>query len=326
MDKNRLIEIGRRTVAIEERAIANLHKSIDANFAAACNAILKCESGKGRTVVIGLGKSGHIARKISATLSSTGTPSFFVHSAEAGHGDLGMITRQDIVIMISYSGNSEELVRLIPLIKRLNVPMISITGNKSSPLAVAADISLLVKVEEEACPLGLAPTSSTTATLVIGDALAIALLEARGFTADDFAFSHPSGLLGRRLLLKVGDIMHKGKDIPMVSAEVKITEALLEVSSKMLGMTNILDKDKKLIGVFTDGDLRRCLDKKIDIHTASVSEVMTKKFTSVQDSDLAAAALKIMDDKKINALPVLNREGKLVGAMNMHDLLKAGVI
>lgn len=323
MDKKRLLEIGRRTIDIEKRAIDELHTSIDESFVAACQTMLKCT---GRIVVIGLGKSGHIARKISATLSSTGTPSFFVHSAEAGHGDFGMITRQDLVIMISYSGVSEELTRLIPLVKHLGIPMIAITGNKSSSLSVSADISLVVQVTEEACPLGLAPTSSTTATLVIGDALAIALLEARGFTADDFAFSHPSGLLGKRLLLKVGDLMHKDKDIPIVDATVKIDQALLEVTSKRLGMTAIVDQDGQLIGVFTDGDLRRCLDKKIDIRTTPVRDVMTKKFATTKDSDLAATALKIMEAKKINSLPVLNKENELVGAMNMHDLLKAGVI
>lgn len=324
MDKKRLIEIGRRTIEIEERAISQLYKNIDDNFVAACELILKC---KGRIVVIGLGKSGHVARKISATLSSTGTPSFFVHSAEAGHGDFGMITRQDVVIMISYSGVSEELARLIPLVKRLDIPMVSITGNESSPLSVAADISLVVKVAEEACPLGLAPTSSTTATLVIGDAIAVALLEARGFTAEDFAFSHPSGLLGKRLLLKVGDIMHKDKDIPIVDSKVTIDKALIEVTSKRLGMTAVVNaKNKKLVGVFTDGDLRRCLDKKTDIHTTSVSDVMTKKFSTIEEGDLAATALKLMDAKKINALPVVNKKGDLVGAMNMHDLLQAGVI
>lgn len=323
MDKKRLIEIGLRTLDIEERAINGLRQSIDESFALACQAMIKC---KGRIVVIGLGKSGHIARKISATLSSTGSPSFFVHSAEAGHGDFGMITRQDLVIMISYSGASEELSRLIPLVKRLDIPMIAITGNELSELSVSADISLSVKVAEEACPLGLAPTSSTTATLVIGDCLAIALLEARGFTADDFAFSHPSGLLGRRLLLKVSDLMHKGKDIPIVDATVKINKALLEVTSKRLGMTTIVDADGQLIGIFTDGDLRRCLDKKIDLHTAAVSDVMTKEFATVKESELAAAALKLMEDKKINSLPVINSKNELVGAMNMHDLLRAGVI
>lgn len=323
LDKKRLLEIGKRTIEIEERAIGQLYKNLDDNFVAACEAILKCT---GRIVVIGLGKSGHVARKISATLSSTGTPSFFVHSAEAGHGDFGMITRQDLVIMISYSGVSEELARLIPLVKRLDIPMISITGNETSPLSVAADISLIVQVAEEACPLGLAPTSSTTATLVIGDALAIALLEARGFTAEDFAFSHPSGLLGRRLLLKVGDIMHKGADIPVVDSKTTIDKALLEVTSKRLGMTAVVNQQKKLVGVFTDGDLRRCLDKRTDIHTTQVSDVMTDKFSTMEEGELAAAALKLMEDKKINAIPVVNKQGDLVGAMNMHDLLQAGVI
>lgn len=321
MDNKQLISSGKRTLEIESKALQGI--TIDEKFATACQAMLKCE---GRIIIIGIGKSGHIARKIAATFTSTGTPAFFVHSAEAGHGDMGMITKQDLVIMVSYSGKSDELVNLIPPIKRLNIVMLAITGEEQSPLAQAADIVLSTKVSEEACPLGLAPTSSTTATLVLGDCLAIALLEARGFTADDFAFSHPSGTLGRKLLLKVDDIMHKDKDIPKVSSADKIDQVLIEMTSKRLGMTTIVDKDNKLVGVFTDGDLRRCLDKKIDINTTEISEVMSTSFSSVQNNELAVAALKLMEEQKINSLPVLDDKRKLIGALNMHDLLRAGVL
>lgn len=323
LDKAKIIEIGRRTLQLEEQALKDLSGFIDDNFVAACGLLLNCQ---GRVVVIGLGKSGHVARKIAATLASTGTPSFFVHSAEAGHGDLGMITKQDVAVMISYSGKSEELIRLLPMVKRLDIKMIAITGDQASPLAQAAEVVIPTTVAKEACPLGLAPTSSTTATLAMGDALAVAVLEARGFTADDFAFSHPSGALGRKLLLKVADVMHSGDEIPQVAEQVTIDQALMEVTSKRLGMTTVLDAQGKLIGVFTDGDLRRCLDKKVDIHQTSVAKVMTKKFTTIKHSELSATALKLMDDKKINSMPVVDDQGNLVGALNMHDLLKAGVI
>ncbi len=323
MKNSDLINIGKRSVEMEQGAVQEMLSRIDENFALACRTLLAC---KGRIVVIGIGKSGHIARKIASTFASTGSPSFFVHSAEAGHGDMGMITEKDVAIMISYSGKSEELVRLLPIVKRMGIKMIAMTGSATSPLAKAADIHISVKISKEACPLNLAPTSSTTATLVMGDAMAIAMLEARGFTADDFAFSHPSGALGRKLLLRVSDVMHSGKDIPMVNRTVKIAKALHEMTSKRLGMTTIVDEQKQLVGIFTDGDLRRCLDKRLDVHQKSVGEVMTTKFQTVRGTALAAEALKLMDSNKINALPVVDEDNKLIGAMNMHDLLKSGVL
>ena len=323
MKNSDLINIGKRSVEMEQGAVQEMLSRIDENFALACRTLLAC---KGRIVVIGIGKSGHIARKIASTFASTGSPAFFVHSAEAGHGDMGMITEKDIAIMVSYSGKSEELVRLIPIIKRMGIKMIAMTGSATSPLAKAADIHISVKISKEACPLNLAPTSSTTATLVMGDAMAIAMLEARGFTADNFAFSHPSGSLGRKLLLRVSDVMHSGKDIPMVNRTVNIVEALHEMTSKRLGMTTIVDGKKQLVGIFTDGDLRRCLDKRLDVHQKSVGEVMTTKFQTIGENALAAEALKLMDSNKINALPVVDEDNKLIGAMNMHDLLKSGVL
>ena len=323
MKNSDLINIGKRSVEMEQSAVQEMLSRIDESFALACRTLLAC---KGRIVVIGIGKSGHIARKIAATFASTGSPAFFVHSAEAGHGDMGMITEKDVAIMISYSGKSEELVRLLPIVKRMGIKMIAMTGAATSPLAKAADIHISVKISKEACPLNLAPTSSTTATLVMGDALAIAMLEARGFTADDFAFSHPSGALGRKLLLRVSDVMHSDKDIPMVNQTVKVAKALHEMTSKRLGMTTIVDEQKQLVGIFTDGDLRRCLDKQLDVHQKSVGEVMTTEFQTVKGTALAAEALKLMDSNKINALPVVDEDNKLIGAMNMHDLLKSGVL
>ena len=323
MNNSDLINIGKRSVELEQSAVQEMLSRIDENFALACRILLAC---KGRIVVIGIGKSGHIARKIASTFASTGSPAFFVHSAEAGHGDMGMITEKDVAIMVSYSGKSEELVRLLPIVKRMGIKMIAMTGSATSPLAKAADIHISVKISKEACPLNLAPTSSTTATLVMGDAMAIAMLEARGFTADNFAFSHPSGSLGRKLLLRVSDVMHSGKDIPMVNRTVNIVEALQEMTSKRLGMTTIVDGKKQLVGIFTDGDLRRCLDKRLDVHQKSVGEVMTTKFQTIRENALAAEALKLMDSNKINALPVVDEDNKLIGAMNMHDLLKSGVL
>ena len=323
MNNSDLINIGKRSVELEQSAVQEMLSRIDENFALACRILLAC---KGRIVVIGIGKSGHIARKIASTFASTGSPAFFVHSAEAGHGDMGMITEKDVAIMVSYSGKSEELVRLLPIVKRMGIKMIAMTGSATSPLAKAADIHISVKISKEACPLNLAPTSSTTATLVMGDAIAIAMLEARGFTADNFAFSHPSGALGRKLLLRVSDVMHSGKDIPMVNRTVNIVEALQEMTSKRLGMTTIVDEKKQLVGIFTDGDLRRCLDKRLDVHQKAVGEVMTTEFQTVRGSALAAEALKLMDSNKINALPVVDEDNKLIGAMNMHDLLKSGVL
>lgn len=316
------IELGLRTLNIELRAIEDLRASFDDNFVAACQHMLRC---KGRIIVAGMGKSGHIARKIAATLASTGTPSFFVHAAEAGHGDMGMITAKDLVLMISHSGKTQELVQLIPLVKRLGIPLLAMSGNANSILAREADIHLLIKIAQEACPLDLAPTSSTTAALVMGDALAIALLEARGFTADDFAFSHPSGSLGKKLLLRVGDIMHSGDALPQVTEEVNLSAALIEMTEKKLGMTTVLNKDGKLSGIFTDGDLRRWLDRGIDVHKTKMKEVMTTRFHRIRNAALASEALELMQRNKINALPVVDEQGDLIGAFNMHDLLRAGV-
>lgn len=283
------------------------------------------DNSHGKVVVMGMGKSGHIGKKIAATLASTGTSAFFVHPGEASHGDLGMIERGDIVIAISNSGESSEILSLIPVLKRLNIRIISMTGNPQSNMAKLADLHLQITVPEEACPLGLAPTSSTTATLVMGDALAVALLQARGFTAEDFALSHPGGALGRKLLLKLSDIMHTGTALPIVQPQALIRDALLEISQKGLGMTAIVDAKMQLIGIFTDGDLRRILDKRIDIHSATISEVMTQKPTVAEPNMLAVEGLNLMQDKRINGL-MLCENGKLVGALNMHDLLKAGVM
>lgn len=323
IDEHQFIDAGKRTVELEAGAISSLGDKIDAGFIKACELILACE---GRVVVTGMGKSGHICNKIAATLASTGTPAFFVHPGEASHGDLGMITRKDVVLAISNSGTTAEVVTILPLIKRMGAPLISMTGAPGSALATAAQAHLDVSVEQEACPLGLAPTSSTTAALVMGDALAIALLEARGFSAEDFAFSHPGGALGRRLLLKVEDIMHTGADIPIVSQNTMMSEALLEVTAKKLGITTVVDDDGKLIGIFTDGDLRRALDQSIDIHTTPIDQVMTRQCKTIQSGQLAAEALNLMQDNKINALVVLDQDHRPEGALNMHDLLRAGVI
>ncbi len=312
-----------RAIEIERDAIQALTDRIDDHFIRACEVIMAC---KGRVVVTGMGKSGHIGNKIAATLASTGTPSFFVHPGEASHGDLGMITSQDVVLAISNSGNTSEVLTILPLIKRMGAPLISMTGNENSTLAREAVANLDVSVTLEACPLGLAPTSSTTATLVMGDALAVALLEARGFSSEDFALSHPGGSLGRRLLLRVTDIMHTGDRIPRVQEDITLGGALLEISRKGLGMTTVINAEGDLIGVFTDGDLRRTLDRSIDIHNTSIADVMTRNGRVIHDDQLAAEALKMMEELKINALPVIDRNGKLAGAINMHDLLRAGVI
>lgn len=312
-----------RAIAIELDAINALSERINGSFVKACEVIMAC---KGRVVVTGMGKSGHIGNKIAATLASTGTPSFFVHPGEASHGDLGMITSQDVVLAISNSGNTSEVLTILPLFKRMGAPLISMTGNTSSVLAREAVANLDVSVAVEACPLGLAPTSSTTATLVMGDALAVALLEARGFSAEDFAMSHPGGTLGRRLLLRVSDIMHYGDQIPRVQENTTLSGALLEISRKGLGMTTVVNASGELCGIFTDGDLRRTLDRPIDIHATAIRDVMTRNGRTIYEDQLAAEALNIMEGMKINALPVINREGLLTGAINMHDLLRAGVI
>ncbi|WP_286675105.1 KpsF/GutQ family sugar-phosphate isomerase [Pseudomonas subflava] len=318
-----LIQSAQRTIRLEAAAVSDLLGRIDADFVRACEMILTC---KGRVVVVGMGKSGHIGNKIAATLASTGTPAFFVHPAEASHGDMGMITKDDVVLALSNSGSTAEIVTLLPLIKRLGIQMISMTGNPESPLAKAAEVNLDARVAQEACPLNLAPTSSTTASLVLGDALAIALLEARGFTAEDFAFSHPGGALGRRLLLKVENVMHEGPRLPLVQRGTSLREALLEMTRKGLGMTVIVEADGTLAGIFTDGDLRRTLDKGIDVRDASIDQVMTLHGKTARAEMLAAEALKIMEDHKINALVVVDDEDRPVGALNMHDLLRAGVM
>ncbi len=318
-----LIATGQRTIKLEAACVEALTTRIDEHFSDACKIMLACE---GRIVVTGMGKSGHIGNKIAATLASTGSPAFFVHPGEASHGDLGMITNKDVVLALSNSGTTAEILTILPLIKRMHAPLISMTGAPNSTLALTADVHLDVSVAEEACPHGLAPTSSTTAALAMGDALAIAMLEARGFSAEDFAISHPGGALGRRLLLKVEDIMHAGDKIPMVSENTLLRQALLVVTEKKLGMTAVTDNNGKLLGIFTDGDLRRTLDQGIDIHHAIVSDVMTPKCKTIRPDVLAAEALAIMEEDKINALIVTDDHNRPIGALNMHDLLRAGVI
>ncbi len=324
MSTKKLQQLGCAVLEVEARAISELIPRIDENFVRACQYMLECT---GRIVVTGMGKSGHIGSKIAATLASTGSPSFFVHPGEASHGDLGMFTAQDVVIALSNSGETDELLTILPLIKRLHVPLITLTGNPRSRLAQAADINIDVSISQEACPLGLAPTSSTTAALAMGDALAVSLLEARGFTADDFARTHPGGRLGRRLLLLISDIMHTGADIPQVHEAVPLSEALVEMSKKRLGFVAIIDQDKKIQGIFTDGDLRRVFEhEQVDVRTIPIGEVMTPSGKTVHPDILAAEALQIMESSKINALPVVDEYGRLIGAFNMHDLLRAGVV
>lgn len=323
LDDQKLRELGLAVIQVEAQAISALAEQINDNFVAACKLLFDCV---GRVVVIGMGKSGHIAGKIAATLASTGTPAFFVHPGEASHGDLGMITRQDVVLALSNSGETEEILKILPLIKRLGVPLIAMTGNPVSTLGVMSTIHINVAVEQEACPLGLAPTSSTTAALVMGDALAVSLLEARGFTRDDFAWSHPGGSLGKRLLLRVSDIMHIGADIPSVPAFALISHALLEMTEKQLGMTAIVDAGNRVIGIFTDGDLRRTLAKNLDIKNTAISEVMTPHCAVISADILAAEAMQVMEKKKINALIVVDDHKIPVGALNMHDLIRAGIV
>jgi len=314
---------GLAVIETEANAVRALGARIDEDFVAACRHMLSC---KGRIVVTGMGKSGHIGGKIAATLASTGSPAFFVHTGEASHGDLGMITPSDVVLALSNSGETSEIVTIVPLIKRMGAPLISMTGKRESTLAREADVNLDVSVAKEACPLDLAPTASTTAALVMGDALAIALLEARGFTAEDFALSHPGGSLGRRLLLHVSDIMHKDQRIPAVGMDAPVRDALMEMSAKGLGMTAVVDPDGRAVGVFTDGDLRRCLDRGIDVRDANVTDVMTVGGKSIAPDRLAVEALNLMEEGKINALLVVDNDDRLRGALNMHDLLRAGVV
>ncbi len=323
LDDQKLRELGLAVISVEAQAISALAEQINDDFVAACKLLFACE---GRVVVIGMGKSGHIAGKIAATLASTGTPAFFVHPGEASHGDLGMITRHDVVLALSNSGETEEIVRILPLIKRLGVPLIAMTGNPASTLSNISTVHLNVAVEQEACPLGLAPTSSTTAALVMGDALAVSLLDARGFTRDDFALSHPGGSLGRRLLLRVSDIMHCNGDMPSVPSTALIGSALLEMTEKKLGMTAIVDELNRVIGIYTDGDLRRTLARNIDIQNSTISEVMTPQCTLISANILAAEAMQIMEQKKINALIVVDENNIALGALNMHDLIRAGIV
>ncbi len=318
-----LCTLGQAVIETEARALAALQPRIDAAFAKACRCLLGCT---GRVVVVGMGKSGHIAGKLAATLASTGTPAFFVHPGEASHGDLGMIIDGDVVIALSNSGETDEINQLLPLIKRRELELIAITGNAQSTLAKAATVHLDAGVDQEACPLGLAPTASTTASLAMGDALAIALLDARGFTAEDFAMSHPGGRLGRRLLLRIDDLMHHDADIPKVHPDTVLADALLEMTRKGLGMTAIVNPNNQLLGIFTDGDLRRALDEGVDVHTTPVATVMTPSPRSAKGEQLAAEALAIMEQHSINALLVTDGEQRVIGALNMHDLLRAGVL
>jgi arabinose-5-phosphate isomerase len=317
------VKSGLRTIRIESDAVIALSQRLDQDFIKACDLILNCP---GRIIVTGMGKSGHIGKKIAATLASTGTPAFFVHPGEASHGDLGMITKQDIVLAISYSGTSNEILTLLPLLKRSGIKIISMTGNPLSTLAEVAEAHLNIAVETEACPLGLAPTASTTATLVFGDALAVALLEARGFTEEDFAFSHPGGALGRKLLLRVVDIMHKGEQIPRVLANASLSEALLTMTEKGFGMTTIVDDKNQLLGIFTDGDLRRTIDKGISLSGARICDLMNRTPKTIGVKALPAEALKMMEDLKITALVVRDEQACPVGVLHMHDLLRAGVV
>jgi arabinose-5-phosphate isomerase len=313
-----------QVVETEVRAIELLRSRIDDSFLRACQLMYDCA---GRVVVSGMGKSGHIARKIAATLASTGTPAFFVHPGEASHGDLGMITQKDVVLALSNSGETDELLTILPLIRRQGIPLIAMSGNDSSSLARLADVHLDVSVPAEACPLGLAPTASTTAALVMGDALAVALLEARGFTADDFARSHPAGSLGRRLLLHISDVMHTGDQVPKVGVDSSLSEALVEMSRKGLGMTAVVDAEDRLLGVFTDGDLRRALDDHaVDLRSTPLSRLMTTKAKTITPDKLAIEAARLMEDFTIHALLVVDENKKLVGALNIHDLLRARVV
>ncbi len=318
-----LLDRGRKVLAIEAAAVAALAPRLGPGFVEACRLILECD---GRVVVTGMGKSGHVANKVAATFASTGTPAFFVHPGEASHGDIGMITRRDVVVALSHSGETEELVKILPVIKRIATPLIALTGRVDSTLGRAATVVLDVSVAEEACPLNLAPTASTTAALAMGDAVAVVVLEARGFTEQDFAMSHPGGSLGRRLLLHVEDVMRSGTSLPVVLPDASLKEGLLEMSRKGLGLTTVTDGPRHLLGVFTDGDLRRVLDKSLDLNTVRMRDVMTANPKSVQPRMLAVEAVHLMETHRITALPVVNDSNVLVGALNVHDLLRAGVM
>ncbi|MFC4764405.1 KpsF/GutQ family sugar-phosphate isomerase [Dyella koreensis] len=324
LDAEAIVRSARTVIATEAAAIRALEPRIGPEFVEACRLILGCA---GRVVVIGMGKSGHVARKIAATLASTGTPAFFVHPGEASHGDLGMILPQDVVLALSNSGETDEVLFILPVIKRQGIPLIAITGNERSSLADQADLHLDASISAEACPLGLAPTASTTAALVMGDALAIALLEARGFTSEDFARSHPAGSLGRRLLLHISDVMHTGDGIPAVAPDASLTQALMEMTRKHLGMTAVIDANRHLLGVFTDGDLRRALDDDgVDLRGATVAELMTRGPKTIGADKLAIEAAQMMEKHQIHALLVVDEQQRVVGALNIHDLLRARVV
>ncbi|CDQ08639.1 D-arabinose 5-phosphate isomerase [Acidithiobacillus ferrivorans] len=318
-----LLATGRDVLRLEAAAVAALEARLDADFVGACELLLNCP---GRIVVTGMGKSGIIARKIAATLASTGSPALFLHPAEGSHGDLGMLTRQDCLLALSNSGETAEILAILPVVKRLAVPLIAMTGNPQSTLAHRAAVHLNCAVAREACPLNLAPTASTTATLAMGDALAMALLQARGFSADDFALSHPGGSLGKRLLLRVQDVMHRGTSLPKVRADTPLCEAVLEISSKGLGMTAVVDAEDRVLGIFTDGDLRRAFARRQDIWEQPMAELAHAKPTTIVAEALAAEALALMEGHRIGALLVIDHEARLIGALNMHDLLRAGIV
>ena len=323
MNEAALKQLARAVIETEVRAVQELLPRIDDTFVEACRLLL---ATRGRVVVLGVGKSGHIGNKIAATLASTGTPAFFVHAAEAAHGDLGMITSDDVVLVLSNSGETDEVKQLLPVLKRLDVDVIAMTGNPDSYLAEFADINLNTQVSEEACPLGLAPTSSTTAALVMGDALAVALLETRGFTREDFALSHPAGQLGRRLVIRIRDLMHSGDAMPVVRADATLTNAIVEISEKRLGMAAAVNDAGQVVGVFTDGDLRRALGRGLDPHVTRVEEVMSGNPAAIEPDTLAVEAVQRMQDRKVQGLLVLDDTGRLVGVLNFQDLLHSGVV
>jgi arabinose-5-phosphate isomerase len=321
--KDEILALASNVLDIEARAVDSLRARLDDSFLAACRL---CLDTPGRIVVAGMGKSGHISSKIAATLASTGTPSFFVHPGEASHGDLGMITDQDVLLAISYSGETDEILTILPLVKRMGAKLIAMSGKPNSTLAKAADVHLDVSVSEEACPLNLAPTASTTATLAMGDALAVALLKLRGFTAEDFAMSHPSGSLGKRLLLRVADVMQSGDAIPVVTADVPLADGLMQMTEKGLGMTAIVDSENRIAGIFTDGDLRRALDDGVDVRSTRMDEIMHTNCKTIAADVLAVEAVVLMEDNKITSLLVADEELRLVGALNIHDLFRAGIM
>lgn len=323
MSEAKILDLARGVIRNEAQAVAAMERRLDGSFVTAIELMIAC---RGRVVVSGMGKSGHVARKIAATMASTGTPAFFVHPAEASHGDLGMITADDLVIALSYSGESDEILAVLPAIRRKGARLIAITGASGSSLARFADVHLDASVEREACPLGLAPSASTTVMLALGDALAFATLDARGFSAEDFALSHPAGALGRRLLVRVSDLMHSGDRLPSVAIGTTLAEALREMSKKSLGMTGVVDQEGKLVGIFTDGDLRRLLEQGIDFRTAKIETVMKAQPKRISGDRLAVEAVKLMDQYKINGLLVVDERERLIGALNMHDLFRAKIV